>query len=118
MNKDIQAIRRLGLGRGVQSDLPPLPEGTSTDWKETDWRVAEGPASQFLAGSWEGQPGEIPVDYPYGEFCFITSGRIALEDAKGNRAEFAAGDAFHVPKGFSGRWITIEAASKHYVIVE
>jgi uncharacterized protein len=118
MSKHIEDIRRLGLGKGLQSELPPVPEGTSAGWKETDWRIAEGPASQFLSGSWEGQPGEIPVDYPYDEFCFITGGRVALEDAQGSRAEFSAGDAFHVPKGFSGRWITLEAASKHYVIVE
>lgn len=118
MSKHIEHIRRLGLGQGVNSEMPPLPEGTSAGWKESDWRIAEGASSQFLAGSWEGLPGEIPVDYGYDEFCFITGGRVALEDTQGARAEFSAGDAFHVPRGFSGKWITLEPASKHYVIVE
>ena len=118
MSKSTADIRRLGLGQGIQTELPPLPEGTSAGWAEKDWRIAEGASSQFLAGSWEGQPGEIPVDYGYDEFCFVTSGRVALEDTKGGRVEFSAGDAFHVPKGFAGRWITLEASGKHYVIIE
>lgn len=114
----IHGIRTLGLGTGNLGAPLPLPPGTSSGWTEADWRLADGACQGFCAGTWEGEPGEIPVAYTYDEFCFMLSGRVALVDETGGRVEFGVGDAFHVPRGFTGRWVTVTTARKHYVIVE
>ncbi|MCX7059039.1 MAG: cupin domain-containing protein [Proteobacteria bacterium] len=36
----------------------------------------------------------------------------------GATREFSAGAAFVIPAGFAGTWETIEAAEKHYVVLE
>ena len=43
---------------------------------------------------------------------------MRLTASDGTACEFAAGDAFVVPAGFTGTWETLEPARKHYVILE
>ncbi|MDM4766850.1 cupin domain-containing protein [Pelomonas sp. SE-A7] len=115
--KGIECITRMatGVGRVV---VPEVPADTPQPWIEKEWRVAERPAGRFYGGSWAGEVGRLPIEYTFDEFCFMLSGRVALVDQGGGRVEFGAGDAFHVAKGFVGEWLTLEPASKHFVIVE
>jgi len=86
---------------------------------EADWRAASGKAGGYVAGLWEGRPGEVDFpEMPYDEACWIIAGRIALVDARGGRREFGAGQGYLLPKGFAGRWVTIEDAKKFYVVLE
>src|SRR5258708_6670877 len=40
----------------------------------------------------------------------------SLRTASNGRREFGSGDAFFIPKGFVGSWITMEPSAKHFVI--
>lgn len=73
---------------------------------------------QFFAGIWESSPGKWQVNYGEEEFCAILAGRITLTDADGEAQSFQTGDAFIIPKGFTGTWETIDAVKKWYVIFE
>ncbi len=96
----------------------PDPSGydsVSAGWSETEYRAVEL-AEDSLGGMWEGQPGTVSFDsWPYTEFCVMISGRVAVIDVDGGRREFAAGDAFVVPRGFRGTWETMEPSVKYFV---
>lgn len=73
---------------------------------------------QFFSGIWEATPGKWPVSYAEEEFCGILEGKVVLTNAEGIAETFAKGDAFIIPKGFTGTWETIEPVKKWYVIFE
>lgn len=75
-------------------------------------------SGQFFAGIWEATPGKWQVNYGEEEFCAILSGKATLTDVEGHAETFVTGDAFVIPKGFSGTWETIETVRKWYVIFE
>jgi len=107
------------------ADIIPINGGLAQFQKldygmdEGDWRVADGANSNFGVGMWEGKPGQVDFPaMPYAEACWIIEGRIALCDEQGGRKEFEAGQGYLLPKGFSGRWITLADAKKFYVTLE
>jgi uncharacterized cupin superfamily protein len=73
---------------------------------------------QFFSGIWESTPGKWQVNYGEEEFCAILAGKATLTDADGEAQSFQTGDAFVIPKGFTGTWETIDAVKKWYVIFE
>lgn len=73
---------------------------------------------QFFSGIWESSPGKWQVNYGEEEFCAILAGRVILTDSEGEAQSFKSGDAFIIPKGFTGTWETLEAVKKWYVIFE
>ena len=73
---------------------------------------------QFFSGIWESSPGKWQVNYGEEEFCAILAGRATLTDSDGEAQSFKSGDAFIIPKGFTGTWETLEAVKKWYVIFE
>jgi uncharacterized cupin superfamily protein len=73
---------------------------------------------QFFAGIWESAPGKWQVSYGEEEFCAILAGKAVLTNVEGVAETFQKGDAFVIPKGFTGSWETIEAVKKWYVIFE
>ena len=75
-------------------------------------------SQQFFAGRWSATRGKWRVRYTENELCVMTGGRVVIENERGERATFAAGDAFVVPAGFSGTWEVIEDCSKIYAIFE
>lgn len=76
------------------------------------------PTGQLFSGIWESSPGKWRVNYGEEEFCAILAGKATLTDADGHAETFTVGDAFIIPKGFTGTWETIEAVRKWYVIFE
>jgi uncharacterized protein len=76
------------------------------------------PSQQFFAGRWSASRGKWRVRYTENELCVMTSGRVVIESASGERSSFGAGDAFVVPAGFAGTWEVVEACSKIYAIFE
>lgn len=105
---------RVGTGRPVVPDFGP---GTaSREWRETEWRSFGDGNDTLYGGAWEGSPGTLQLEcYPYNELCVMLTGSVALVDSKGERRVFHAGDAFFVPRGFSGVWETLEPSSKIFV---
>ena len=77
---------------------------------------------EYLAALIDRNPHAVPwaprVRYSENELCVMTSGRVVLESASGERCAFGPGDAFVVPAGFVGTWEVIEDCSKIYAIFE
>lgn len=51
------------------------------------------------------------------EVCVILAGHLRLTDADGAAHDLRTGDAFHLPKGWSGTWEVVEDMRKFYVIL-
>jgi uncharacterized cupin superfamily protein len=73
---------------------------------------------QFHSGTWSSTRGKWRIRYSESEFCCLTKGRVALEDATGRRWQFGPGEGFVVPAGFEGTWEVIEDCTKFYAIFE
>ena len=114
--KGIADVRVIEVGTG-SAVVPEWEPGTaSLTWEETEWRSFGADELRPFGGAWEGRPGSLRLDdYPYDEVCVMLTGVVALVDADGERREFRAGEAFFVPKGFSGTWETVEPATKVFV---
>jgi uncharacterized protein len=76
------------------------------------------PSQQFFAGRWSATRGKWRVRYTENELCVMTAGRVVIESDSGERASFAAGDAFVIPAGFAGTWEVVEDCAKIYAIFE
>lgn len=108
--KLLKDIITLGAGQGTFTAL-------DFGMDESDWKTTEGGCNGYVVGWWAGEPGEL--DFPAttsDEAAWVTAGRVAITDTEGNRREFVAGEGYLLPKGFAGRWETLEAAQKLYVI--
>lgn len=93
---------------------PGSYDARSDDWEEAEYLAVEL-ADDSLAGLWEGTAGSVFFrSWPYTEFCVMLAGRVALTDKHGARREFGPGDAFVVPKGFTGTWTTLSPARKYF----
>ena len=111
----IEQIIRIAPGHGTSVVPDPADYASvSPGWKEVEHR---GPRPlDSLIGFWEGEPGSVALrPWPYPELCILLSGRVALVDEDGQRAEFGAGEAFFVPPSFSGTWETLEPTTKVFV---
>jgi uncharacterized cupin superfamily protein len=116
---DIGAVKPLTADE-ARRYVPPLSDYkvASAGWRQAEYRHFEAPSPHVVVGFWTGAPGEITLDpWPYTEVCSILSGRVAIRDQEGGQLEFGAGEAFLVPRGFVGQWITVEPASKMFVAI-
>jgi len=103
-----------GHGERVRPDLADY-DGVSAGWTETEHQ-ARLPGSRAVAAFWTGEPGWVDIRrWPYHEVCVMLTGRVAVTEAGGERREFGAGDAFVIPRGFSGRWETLTPTTKVFV---
>jgi uncharacterized cupin superfamily protein len=115
----IEAIVTIGPD-AARAFIPPLADykDPSAGWTETEYRHVAAQSVPVAVGYWTGEPGEVSFDaWPYIEICSILSGRVAVEDRQGRRREYASGDVFMVPKGWAGKWLTLEAATKLFVAI-
>jgi uncharacterized cupin superfamily protein len=116
---DIGAIKTLAADEASRY-VPPLSDykSASAGWVEAEYRHFEAPSPNVIVGYWTGGPGEITLEpWPYTEVCSILSGRVKIRDRAGNLIEFGPGEAFLVPRGFMGSWVTLEPASKIFVAI-
>lgn len=59
----------------------------------------------FTAGVWACDAGTLEIrDLAIDEACYLIEGEVILTDADGRSERFVAGDAFVLPRGFSGTW--------------
>ena len=100
-------VRSIRFDRNAKVD--PAAPTTTHNWYED----ASGVLS---SGFWASKPNRAEVDYTEDEFCYILEGKVRLTDAAGRTEEYKAGDAFVIPKGFTGVWETVEPVRKFYVI--
>ena len=98
--------------------VPPIADEDvlSERWEECEYRCFVDATGKLLGGTWAGEPGDLRLDpYPYDEICIIQEGRVALVDLDGEERTFGSGDAFFVPRSFSGTWRTIEPTRKIFI---
>ncbi|HGW4869708.1 TPA: cupin domain-containing protein [Pseudomonas aeruginosa] len=115
----IENVTRIEPGAGTPVS-PQWPEGmASPNWMEVEYRCFANESGSLFGGTWQGEVGQLVLEsYPYNEICVMLSGHVALVDPDGGRKDFKAGDAFFVPLGFSGVWLTLEPSSKIFIAVE
>jgi uncharacterized cupin superfamily protein len=100
-------VRSIRFDRNAKVD--PVAPTTTHNWYED----ASGVLS---SGFWASKPNRTEVDYTEDEFCYILEGKVRLTDSAGRTEEYKSGDAFVIPKGFTGVWETVEPVRKFYVI--
>ena len=116
----IEAIVRIEPG-DLQAYTPPLTDykRPSENWSEAEFRCLSAQITSALVDYWTGEPGEVSFDaWPYTEICSMLSGRVALRDDLRRSVTFGGGEAFIVPQGWRGTWLTLEAASKIFVALK
>ncbi|HKJ37582.1 MAG TPA: cupin domain-containing protein [Anaerolineales bacterium] len=70
-------------------------------------------------GVWRCTPGVWEYDsYDVNEVMVMLSGRMRLTDSDGNATELTKGDVFYIPRGWAGKWETLETMEKVYVIMD
>jgi uncharacterized protein len=102
----------------AEESRPAADRLVAGDPRQTVANYFSDASEQFFAGRWTSTPGKWRIRYTESEFCVLTQGRVVLENQKGERWEFAAGDAFVVPSGFEGTWEVSESCTKFYAIFE
>lgn len=73
--------------------------------------------ARFACGVWQCTPGIVAMaDWPYDELCVLLAGRVVITPQGGAPTEYRQGDAFAIPKGFTGTWDIRETIRKYYAI--
>lgn len=85
---------------------------------DSTWSYAGLGAGALESGVWEATAATwTEDDYPVEEVCVVLAGHLRLTDADGVAHDLRDGDAFHLPKGWSGTWEVVEDMRKFYVIL-
>lgn len=74
------------------------------------------PEKGIYMGQWASEPGAWTIAYTEDELVVILSGRGELLSDDGSVFAYKAGDAFVIPSGFKGQWVTLEDTRKIYSI--
>ena len=70
------------------------------------------------SGVWSATVGGFKVPpYTVSEVMVMLKGRMRLTAEDGTVTELSKGDMFYIPKGWTGRWDTLEDMQKAYTIV-
>ncbi|MDQ2105697.1 cupin domain-containing protein [Azospirillum isscasi] len=89
----------------------------SGDPQESFLNLYDGGGGRFSCGVWQCTPGTVAMaDWPYEEFCVLLAGRVVITPRNGAPQEHRQGDAFVIPRGFTGIWDVRETVRKYYAI--
>ncbi len=89
----------------------------SGDPRESFLNLFDGGGERFACGVWQCTPGIVAMaDWPYDEFCVLLSGTVVITPEGGRPQEYRQGDAFAIPRGFTGTWDIRETIRKYYAI--
>ncbi len=72
---------------------------------------------EYVAGTWECEPGILEIDLDVTEFCHILKGHWILTSESGQVTEVKAGDSFVFPKGWKGTAEVKETIRKVYMVL-
>ena len=98
---------------GTMEPDPEKPIGL-----DSVWRYAALGSRSLESGVWEASAATwTEDDYPVEEVCIMVAGHLRLTDSDGTAHDLRVGDAFHLPKGWSGTWEVVEDMQKFYVIL-
>lgn len=104
--------------RSSETSKPAADRLLAGDPSHTVSNYFSDATEQFFSGRWSSTPGKWRIRYSESEFCYLTKGRVVLENLAGDRWEFAPGAGFVVPAGFEGTWEVLEECTKFYAIFE
>ena len=63
------------------------------------------PSGVFTVGVWACDAGTLAItDLAIDEACYLIKGEVVITDHQGNSERFVAGEAFLLPRGFTGTW--------------
>jgi len=65
-------------------------------------------------GTWNKEPSVFDWSYSEKETCYILEGEATVEDKKGNRIHFSAGDWVEFEVGLECTWKISKTIRKHY----
>ena len=88
--------------------IGPLPLQTDAGFFEHE---------NFVAGTWECEPGTLKLDLDIMEFCHLLKGHWRLTSETGVVTDIKAGDSWVFPKGWKGTAEVLETVRKVYFIV-
>ena len=71
----------------------------------------------FIAGTWECEPGKLQLDLDITEFCHLLKGHWILTSESGQVTEIKAGDSWIFPRGWRGTSEVVETVRKLYMII-
>lgn len=74
------------------------------------------PEKGVYMGQWASEPGAWTISYTEDELVVVLSGRGELVSDDGSVFAYKSGDAFVIPSGFKGQWVTLETTRKIYAI--
>lgn len=98
-------------------DEPVAAEKIVSGTPMTGFRAAhDDAAAGFWSGVWASDVGAWRVAYEETELCVMLAGRVRLVSDDGSSEIYVVGDAFVIPKGFTGLWETLEPCRKIYAI--
>lgn len=122
MKTDVTPISFQASGPGDFLDRVPLSLPTAKliqgEPRGLDHVYFERISSKLKAGIWRSSAyTEWYDDYPCDEFMYILEGHVIVENDTFSK-RYDAGDAFLIPRGFSGYWRQPVAMLKYYCIVE
>jgi uncharacterized cupin superfamily protein len=79
--------------------------------------IFDNPTRRFACGVWQCSVGVVEMkDWPYDELCVLLAGRVIITPRGGQPQEYAQGEAFVIPRGFTGTWDIRETIRKYYAI--
>lgn len=99
---DLQGCNREGLPR-VDHDASDTPITGALEPR--GYTAYTDPSGAFTAGVWACDAGTLAIsNLGIDEACYLVEGEVVITDEHGNRETFQAGDAFLLPRGFTGTW--------------
>ncbi|MGI9420978.1 MAG: cupin domain-containing protein [Geminicoccaceae bacterium] len=103
------------IDSATPTDELPVKPGVYVGQKITFDDTHEGETVARI-GVWEADVSKTRlIDYPFTEYVLMISGRLVITNEDGTSAEFAAGDTFVMPKGWTGIWDIQERMKKQMV---
>lgn len=112
------ATVRIDTSPLLRLDDPVAAEKLVSGTPKTGFRAAhDDEAAGFWSGVWGSEVGAWRVAYEETELCVMLAGRARLLGDDGSVADYGPGEAFVIPRGFTGVWETVETCRKIYAIV-
>lgn len=118
-------LLRMGVPMAGEPDVShPRPERliAGNPRRET-WNLLDAPlagAQQLSTGIWRCEPGHWRIVFgpTEREVFTVLDGRCRVHSDAGGCQEAGAGEALHIPPGFTGSFEVLETVTKVYVIVD
>ncbi len=86
--------------------------------KEWENLVVDRSSKEVRVGTWKCEPyTDKIVEYEYDEFMYMISGTVELIYPDGTSDNFGPGQAFLLPKGFTGTWKQPETVVKFMAMI-